>query len=107
MKYKKLTSWLLPMLTQMNDSSPSDTAEWMIELLLSYCNNSFENICEKHGCYKQKQLDTIATTAMWTKSNVSNVQTRIILCHLRVGLGYSVTVPKSNIRSRVKQFLML
>ena len=100
-KYEKRTPWLLPMLAQINASCTSDAAEWMIELLLTYYNNSFEKFCEKHGYYKKKQLDTIATAAMWTESNVSNIQTRIILRHLRVGLGYSVTVSEENLRGRV------
>ena len=63
-KYQKRTSWLEPMLSHINRSSPSEATEWLIELLRSFCSYAFEKVCERYGYGKNKQLDTVATAAM-------------------------------------------
>ena len=78
-KYERRTSWLEPMLEHINSSSPSDATEWLIDLLRSFSSDAFEKVCSKYGYSKHKQLDAVATAAMWTESNASLVQSRIIL----------------------------
>ena len=60
----------------------SDAAKWLLCHLFSPCQHQFTKVTIEKGLHVRQVMTNVEASAMWTESNVSINQARIILPHI-------------------------
>ena len=77
----------------------SDVAIWLLRHIHHICPQEFIQIAIEKGLHIRQTMTTVEAAAMWTESNVSISQARIILQHLYYNFKTRVQVPLTKMSS--------
>jgi hypothetical protein len=101
---QRKTGWLTKLIdhaaTGCDETGPNDAAEWILDFLGKEFESGFYKVANRMGLHYGKQvMCPIATSAMIADANITLMQTRIIVRHMKNYFGRSLIVPMEKVRS--------
>ena len=74
-----------------DDATIHNAAEWICFYLVEYYEPEFCKVALKNDLVGQQKMIKEAAAAMWSEGNVPMIVARIILQHLRIAFGHTLS----------------